>query len=97
MKLTALIMLLSSLLSAGTIAPNRLNNIYTNCAYVISRVGDEVVAEDEAGEKWCFIVDEDAEWEEDDYCTLIVDDNETEQIYDDSIVAVIPHTCKMYD
>lgn len=65
--------------------PERTHNLWTRACVVVEVNGDSVVAEDSVGHRWGF-TDTEEYWEVGDGCSLLLDDNGTQEIYDDIIM-----------
>ena len=61
-------------------------NLYTTRAIVVHIDKDLVMCEDTNGEMWCFEGAD--EWTEEDEIILLMNDNSTEDIYDDEVIDV---------
>lgn len=87
-KIAIVVTLVLQLLLVACVACTEPAKEYPTCATVIEldRENDEVVVEDFNGNLWAFEGCED--WVEGDICAMIMNDEGTSEIYDDTIVQV---------
>lgn len=65
--------------------PDRAHNLWTRACIVVEVNGNSVIVEDSVGHRWGF-TDTEEYWEVGDGCSLLLDDNGTQEIYDDTIM-----------
>ena len=87
-KIAIVVTLILQLLLVVCVACTESAKEYPTCATVVEldRENDEVVVEDFNGNLWAFDGCED--WAEGDICAMIMNDEGTSEIYDDTIVQV---------
>lgn len=86
-KITLLLALI--LTGANTTETSQVPFKYYPLTTVVTQVkGTEVTATDFNGNDWCFDTGTMEDWFVGDYCSMVMDDNGTTEIYDDIIVTV---------